>query len=129
MKTLTRRKERSLPVSFGTGLAAAVISETALLALLAALTSAGVIAERAMETAAVVCALLSSFAGAFIGALRTPKLSLPLAAGIGAAALGLNLLLGALLPGEGSLSAAMISAFLAGAIAAGVVAAMRKGRK
>lgn len=129
MKTRTHRVERSLPMAFAAGLAAASISELALLAILAALTSSGAIAESSMQLFSVICALLSSFAGAFAGALGAPRLSLPLALGVGAAVLAINLAVGTLLPGDEGFSAVMPAAFMGGAVLAGVLAAVKKGGK
>ncbi|MDD6188699.1 MAG: YrzE family protein [Clostridiales bacterium] len=129
MKTRTHRTERTLPKAFRTGLAVAFIVELVLLSVMAALTSAGVIAESAMPVFSVICALLSSFAGSFTGAVRAPKLSLPSAMGVGTAAFAINFALGLMLPGSEGFSASMPAAFMGGAVLAGILSAVKKGRK
>lgn len=129
VKAKVRRGERSVADAFGKGFAAALIAQLLLLALGAALTSGGVIPENIMHIVAAVCAAMSSFIGAFICALSAPKLTLPLALGVGAAQLAVNLALGVLLAGGDSLTPLMPAAFIIGAAAAGVLAAVKTGRK
>lgn len=129
LKAKTRREERTLLMAFGTGLAAAVIAEIVFLALLALLTSSGTIAESAMPVFAAICAMLSSFAGSFIGALGAPKLSLPIALGVGAAVFAVNFAIGMLLPAGEGLTVSMPAAFIGGAVLAGILAAVKKGGK
>jgi len=129
VKAKTRRGERTIAEAFGKGLAAALIVQLLLLALVAALTSGGVIPESAMCITAAVCAALSSFVGAFICAASTPKLTLPLALAVGAAQLAVNFALGTLLTGGDGFTPLMPAAFIIGAAAAGVLSAVKTGRK
>lgn len=129
MRTKTRRGERSITAAFGRGLAAAVIAELCLLAIAAALTSGGVAAESIMHILAAVCAAVSSFIGAFLCALAAPKLTLPLALGVGAAQFALNFAVGMLLSEGVGFTPLMPAAFVIGAAAAGVLSALKKGGK
>ncbi|MBR6654731.1 MAG: DUF3792 family protein [Oscillospiraceae bacterium] len=129
MKAKTRRGERSIAEAFGKGLFSALIAQLLLLALGAALMSGGVIPESVMHIMAAVCAALSSFVGAFICASSAPKLTLPLAMAVGAAQLALNFALGMLLAGGDGFTPLIPAAFIIGSVAAGVISAVKTGRK
>ncbi len=128
MRSTTRRGERSIGFVFGRGFIAAVAVQLIFLALAATLTRAGTIAESAMPLVSVICVLLCSFAGAFICARSAPKLALPLALGVGAAAFLVNCLPGIFL-GSGEFSPLIPAAFIVGAAVGGVLSAAGKGRK
>ena len=129
MKAKTRRGERSIAEAFLRGLTAALLAQLLLLALAAALTSGGITAESIMHIVAAVCAAVSSFIGAFVCAVSAPKLTLPLAIGSGVAQLAVNFALGMLLSGGDGFTPLMPAAFIIGAVAAGVLAAVKTSRK
>lgn len=129
IRTKAHRREANIGTAFAKGFAAAVASELILLAAAAAAASAGITAQSIMNVIAVVCAALSAFAGAVVCGKSAPKLSLPLAIGVGAAALGINFLLGLLLEEGGGFTFLMPTAFMAGAAAGGILSVMGKSRK
>ena len=129
IRNKTRRAEVSIGTAFVKGLIVAHIAELLLLAAAALLTSSGVINQSIMPAAAAVCAALSATVGAASCGKSTPKLSLPLALGVGAAELAVNFLLG-LLIGEGcGFTVLMPTAFMAGAAAGGLLGALGKTGK
>ena len=129
VKAKLRRGERSAASAFGVGIAGGFTAELLLLLIASALTSGGVIAEGSAYTAAVICAVLSSFVGSLLGAMIVPKLVLPAALGVGAALCAVNFALGMLLADGAGFSAVMPAAFIGGAVLAGVVGAVKKGGK
>ncbi len=124
-----RGRVGSLPTAFAAGLAAALAGEAAILAVLALLSRSGSIAEDAMPLFAALGALLGSFLGSFVAGVQAPKLSLPIALGVGAALFVINLAIGTLLPESGGFSFAMPAAYMGGALIAGVLSAVKKGGK
>jgi len=129
IRTKTRRREANLGIAFAKGFIAAIASELLLLSAAAAAASAGVIAQSIMHVIAVMCAALSAFTGALVCGKSAPKLSLPLAIGVGAAALAINFLLGLLLEEGGGFTFIMPAAFMAGAAAGGILSVMGKPGK
>ena len=129
MKNKMRRTDGSIADAFGRGMVVSAASELILLAIAASLTSCGIAAESMMHIFAALCAAVSSFIGAFICALAAHKLTLPLALGVGAAQFAVNFVLGILFSDDIGFTALMPASFMAGAAAAGVLSAMKKGRK
>ncbi len=129
IKSKMRRGEKSIAVAFGRGLAVSIASELLLLALAATLTSGGVAAESMMHILAAVCAAVSAFIGAFVCALAAPKLTLPLALGVGAAQFAVNFALGLLFSDGTGFTPLMPMSFMAGAAVSGIMWALKKGRK
>ena len=129
IKSVMRKGEQSLYSAFGRGVAVALIFEALLLALSAALTAAGVIAEKNMAVAAAVCACVSAFAGALVGGRSAAKLSLPIAVCVGAAEFAVNFLLGLTTAESGGFAVLMPAAFMAGAIAGGILCVFGKTGK
>ena len=129
IKAKTRRGEADIGTAFVKGFAVSVIAEIILLAVSAAATSAGIIDQGIMPVPAVVSALLSAFAGAIVCGRSAPKLSLPLALGVGAAELAVNFLLGLLIAEGCGFTPVMPAAFMAGAAAGGIISIMGKSGK
>lgn len=129
IRNKTRRGDTNLGSAFAKGIIAALIAETLLLAAAAALTYSAAVPQGLMPAAAAACAALSAFAGAAFCGKSAPKLSLPLALGVGAAELAVNFLLGLLIGEKGGLNVIMPTAFMAGAAVGGVLSAMGKAGK
>lgn len=126
LKIKTRGSQSSLLTAMLWGAASAVLAEVILLAAAAGLMVSGVMGEGAMRAVCVGCAFLSAFLGALTAAAKTPKLILPTALGVGAALMGINLVVGVLLPEGDGFSPIIAAAFIVGAALAGVLAAMKK---